>query len=74
MATVTKKAKKPEAAPLSTGQVCDLLGLTDRRIQDVLRSMPRAQRPAVVNGKRAWAPADVEALRARLAELDGRAR
>jgi len=67
----TRRKTKKKGETITTGQVCDLLGLTDRRVQDVLRGMPRDQRPRIAAGKRTWTPADVETLRARLDELGG---
>lgn len=64
-----KKPKRTEL--LTTGEVAERLGVSEVRIQTVLRTTP-ALRPALVGGKRRWSPADVEQLRQRLAELEGR--
>ena len=61
----TTKKKAPEAL-LLTGQVGALLGVSEQRVQTVLRSTP-GLRPPVVAGKRRWRPEDVRALRERLA-------
>lgn len=55
---------------LTTGEVARRLGVTEQRIQTVLRSTP-GLRPPLVSGKRRWRPEDVRALRERLAELSG---
>lgn len=55
----------------TTGEVAALLGVSEQRVQTVLRSTPDL-RPPLVGGKRSWRPEDVKALRARLAELDRR--
>lgn len=61
---------EPSKLP-TTGQVARDLGVSERRVQDVLRAMPDL-RPPLFQGKRRWSPSDVAALRERLAELDGR--
>lgn len=58
-------------AGMSTGEVARKLGVTERRIQDVLRARPDLA-PPVTAGKRRWSPAHVRALKARLDELSGR--
>ena len=55
---------------LTTGEVARKLGVTERRVQDVLRARPGLS-PPLVGGKRRWSPAHVRALQARLAELSG---
>ena len=62
-------AKRDECKALTTGQVCDLLGISEQRLQVVVRGMPRDEQPGVVGGKRVWDPVAVNALRERLAEL-----
>ena len=54
-----------------TGEVARRLGVSEPRVQELLRSTP-GLRPPLVGGKRRWRPADVRALEARLAELRGR--
>lgn len=66
---MTRKATAPTST-LATGEVARQLGVTELRIQTVLRSTP-GLRPELVGGKRRWRPEDVRALRERLAELSG---
>lgn len=55
----------------TTGEVAEQLGISEARLQTVLRTTPGI-RPPKVGGKRRWRPADVQALQERLAELEGR--
>lgn len=65
--------RKSPAEMLTTGQVAERLGVSEIRVQTVLRSTP-GLRPPLVGGKRRWREADVTALAARLAELAGEQR
>lgn len=65
---VTKQGKP--AVWRSTGEVAQELGISPERLQGVLKSL--TLRPEIRAGRRCWSPADVEALRVRLAELEAR--
>lgn len=52
----------------TTGEVARRLGVSEARVQTVLRTTPEI-RPPLAGGKRRWRPEDVTALEARLAEL-----
>lgn len=65
--TTTAPAVAPEDLP-TTGAVARRLGVSEARVQTVLRTTPTI-RPPLVSGKRRWRPEDVAALEARLASL-----
>lgn len=65
--TTSAPAPAPEDQP-TTGEVARRLGVSEARVQTVLRTTP-AIRPPLVSGKRRWRPEDIRALEARLAAL-----
>lgn len=70
---VTTTAPAPSDMPTTTGGVARLLGVTEQRVQTVLRRAPEV-RPPLVGGKRQWRPEDVRAMRAALESTTGGAR
>jgi hypothetical protein len=58
-------AERTEGAPAqSTAQVARALCLTLRDVDNLTRSIPMDQLPPVERGRRRWAPAHVDRLRA----------
>jgi len=62
------RARRDTGGPLSTGAVARELGVTEARIQTVLRGRPELK-PPVVARKCLWEGEHVAALRVRLCEL-----
>lgn len=67
--SMAKNRIEPKTLP-TTGEVAQRLGVSEQRVQAVLRSTP-GLRPQIAGGKRRWRPEEVVALEKRLAELSG---
>ncbi|MGE0709329.1 MAG: hypothetical protein AB7N76_35035 [Planctomycetota bacterium] len=57
----------------TTGEVADLVGLTEARVNGILRRRPELRPPKDGSGRRAWASEHVRALRDHLAAREGEA-